>query len=644
MLVAQPEFETESTVKGEKIAMSLDENALVHIMNVLVGLYQDAELAVIREYSTNARDAHVEVGQTKPIEVDLPTQITPYLKIKDYGIGMDRDDIAEIYSLYGASTKRNTNTQIGSLGLGCKSALAYSNQFSLVGYKDGVMTKVSISRDDTGAGSMTILDECKTDETNGVEIIIPVKNGHTFKTKAENFFAFWDKGTVLINGKEPEQIQGLRISDKIFVMDGSINSTYFKNRDFVVMGGVPYPVQLDLGLKYGYNIVAYVEIGDVGFVPSREALDDSNKTLARLDRIKQEFNDEVAKSVQIEIDKATTKTEAVKALIKWRRSMGSLPTGVKYQGVEIPVRITDSRIIRTDFQSWHPGTHEKLTQIDIEYLSNSIFVTDFDGRSFRAPHKNKLLKWSKESGIKSSYFLLFDGDLPDICKDWVEATKIISFNVIKEIKLPRTIAGGSKQIKGSYDVSVKNKGYKETLGADINNDNEVFWLTKHDFGHRDWDVMSLTFEKYPDATIVRLPENRVNKFCRDFPAAKWLKNEIQAIYDKLVAELTKDEILSLTIKSHYATEKIKLLEIDKVNDPELKSIIKAINMDISKVKQSLSRYRYIVMPKDVRIINWVNPLNKYKLMNDIYIRHTSIDHLYVYLNTAYELMQKGELK
>lgn len=49
----------DSTVQGEDVAMSIDQSALAHIMNVLTDLYVDPELAVIREYSTNALDSHI---------------------------------------------------------------------------------------------------------------------------------------------------------------------------------------------------------------------------------------------------------------------------------------------------------------------------------------------------------------------------------------------------------------------------------------------------------------------------------------------------------------------------------------------------------------------------------------------------------
>src|SRR5512146_2284489 len=150
MIPERTTIAVDSTVKGEDVAMSIDQTALAHIMNVLTDLYADPELAVIREYSTNALDSHIEAGISRPIEVTTPTALRPLFTVRDYGVGLDADDIRDIYSRYGASTKRQTNDAVGMLGLGCKSALAYVDQFTLAGITGGQRMLVSIARDETG--------------------------------------------------------------------------------------------------------------------------------------------------------------------------------------------------------------------------------------------------------------------------------------------------------------------------------------------------------------------------------------------------------------------------------------------------------------------------------------------------------------
>ena len=56
----------------------IEEEDLSHIMGILRSqIYTDKLLAVIREYSTNARDANIEAGHGSAIDVILPTFASP---------------------------------------------------------------------------------------------------------------------------------------------------------------------------------------------------------------------------------------------------------------------------------------------------------------------------------------------------------------------------------------------------------------------------------------------------------------------------------------------------------------------------------------------------------------------------------------
>ena len=166
---------------GNKIDMKIDANSIEHIMAVLTDLYSDPIAAVVREYSTNAYDSHKESGQTRPIEVTLPTTFDPNFRVKDFGVGLSVNDVENIYSQYGASTKRGTDEQTGMLGLGCKSGLTYSDQFIVNAVKGGVKVSVVVSRTEKGTGVMETLDTVTTDEPNGVEIVIPTRAGDSYK-------------------------------------------------------------------------------------------------------------------------------------------------------------------------------------------------------------------------------------------------------------------------------------------------------------------------------------------------------------------------------------------------------------------------------------------------------------------------------
>ena len=194
-------LEVDSTLTGERVGMGIDESAMHHIMSVLTDLYSDPELAVIREYSTNALDSHRDAGNPLPIEVTLPTQLAPFFRVRDYGDGLDAEDIRSIYSRYGTSTKRDSDDVVGMLGLGCKSALTYTDQFTLVGTKNGRTVQVSVGRDENGGGSMTIVsDEHTPDAPSGVEVIVPSKRDNAFEKEA---YGIEDSLRVARSGAQP---------------------------------------------------------------------------------------------------------------------------------------------------------------------------------------------------------------------------------------------------------------------------------------------------------------------------------------------------------------------------------------------------------------------------------------------------------
>ena len=156
-------------------------------------------------------DAHIEAGQDRPIEVTIGkrgSQLSlPVFKVQDWGTGLSREDIEQIYSQYGASTKRGSNDAVGMLGIGCKSALAYTDQFIVTSVKGGELIVVSVALDENGRGTMTVLEMGDaSDRPDGTTVEIPMKADNEMLHKAEWFFRFWERGTVLLNGVEPTPI------------------------------------------------------------------------------------------------------------------------------------------------------------------------------------------------------------------------------------------------------------------------------------------------------------------------------------------------------------------------------------------------------------------------------------------------------
>jgi len=119
------------------------------------GLYKDKILAIVRELSCNAYDAHVAVGTpTRPFDVHLPSVLEPHFSVRDYGPALSSDQIDNVFSTYFESTKTETNDQIGGLGLGCKSPLSYVDSFNVISRLEGFKRTYTVFFDEKDTPSI----------------------------------------------------------------------------------------------------------------------------------------------------------------------------------------------------------------------------------------------------------------------------------------------------------------------------------------------------------------------------------------------------------------------------------------------------------------------------------------------------------
>jgi len=140
-------------------------------------LYKDPIFAVCREYITNARDAHREVGTPeRPIEIEFPTLWNSgQLRIRDFGPGISPDRMSDIFIQFGNSTKRGSNLEHGGFGIGAKVGFAYADSFTIVTIVNGLKYTYAAYIDETKVGKMDLMGKpVATDEENGTTIIIGI--------------------------------------------------------------------------------------------------------------------------------------------------------------------------------------------------------------------------------------------------------------------------------------------------------------------------------------------------------------------------------------------------------------------------------------------------------------------------------------
>lgn len=117
-----------------------DELTMAKMAISFANMYKDPMTATMREYITNALDAHRAAGITDPIEVTLPTNTSPILTITDHGTGIDKETMSHYVLAYGDSTKRHDLNQTGEYGYGSKAGLSIGDTVTFVSTKDETTT------------------------------------------------------------------------------------------------------------------------------------------------------------------------------------------------------------------------------------------------------------------------------------------------------------------------------------------------------------------------------------------------------------------------------------------------------------------------------------------------------------------------
>ena len=248
------------------------------------GLYKDKIGAVVRELSCNAYDAALDSKATTMFDIHSPTFLDPFFHIRDYGTGLNEEDIENVYYNYFASTKRNDNDKIGCFGLGSKSPFAYTNSFTVTSYHDNMKKDYCIFQDAEGYPSVSKIYEEPTNEPNGLKVTVEVssKDFDKFESAIQKFcFPFKNiKSNV-------------EIEDPIVVMQHElfkiiIEPSYFTTVDrfLISYGNILYPVNLSLSdmntpikIDSGYAMVIDVPLGELDITPSREELGYTPKTI-----------------------------------------------------------------------------------------------------------------------------------------------------------------------------------------------------------------------------------------------------------------------------------------------------------------------------------------------------------------------------
>lgn len=288
------------------------------MFNILCNtLYKDKVAAVIREIMANAYDSHVAAGKTDiPFHVNLPSDFSPMLEIEDFGIGMSRNDVEEIYTTLFESTKTESDDFIGAMGLGSKTPLAYTRQFTVTSRHNGLESTYSIYFDTDGIPVCSHILSIPTQESNGVKISVPVspEDFSSFRDRFEHYSSFYPvKPTCNENVNYGDD--WVKITDSLCLKS---KTSWGQGAIYFVMGNVPYKVDFgDLDVSGEYrevlrtvleknHIMVVFDIGDLDVSASRESLSFDDETKLKAQEKIDIFVDNYRKKIQEKISQFST--------------------------------------------------------------------------------------------------------------------------------------------------------------------------------------------------------------------------------------------------------------------------------------------------------------------------------------------------
>lgn len=392
--------------------ISLEDSA--HIMTILRDtLYSDKILAVLREYSANAWDAQRDAGKAaEPIEVTLPTIADPTLRIKDKGPGLSQEGIFKVFAQYGASTKRNSDTAVGMLGIGSKSGFAYSDSFTVISCHEEMRRTYVAVLDSSEKGVINQLHEEPCGEETGltIEIAIKTQDVKEFHDKAKRLFAFFEPKPVcnipipeLIVDKINESQYGYiaNVKESYDYSDGDLREdddhrwSFKRGAWFAKMGCIAYPIKLDqlkyeghdrLGVPQFLSNMAGVlnfNIGELQISASREELKYGDSTKEALST---KFNLLIEDFVRKTLEAADKD-----GISPWEKLVRCKTLAV--MGVPVPARWREYVMTRAQLKDTPKTfvlTRLKSVQTAVDLSSSNRFLLKDD---FRAMKGYSLTQW-----------------------------------------------------------------------------------------------------------------------------------------------------------------------------------------------------------------------------------------------------------
>lgn len=423
ILTSGKAVETTLNTKSEKFG--IDPAVIPALFD---NIYKNKIRTLTQEYLSNARDANREIKQTRPIEVVLPSEFEPSLIIRDFGPGISPDRMYQVFIVIGNSTKRDTNTQTGGFGVGCKSYFSYGETFHVHTFVEGVHRQYTCWKDSEKQLHIDFHEELTqpTTEANGTKIILPVaiKDIQEFREGIIRACYFWkqDERPIIkgLSEEAPFHKEGLRVGAIEIINEELPYYVFASKSTFCLIDGIPYPLNegirekvpqiknIESLMAYSSQVAIHLNNGAVRVALSREDIDNSKRSISSL----QEILDltlpklESKKNSLLKYDDLRSFIKAVKEAKSYFKIDIQKFNDYSYNGSTISSPQFKSISIDRTSRSYRGNkiNHQILTGIEDTWIdSNLLFYRDI---SEDTPHKTK--RKIKQFVEKNGQIIIFD--------------------------------------------------------------------------------------------------------------------------------------------------------------------------------------------------------------------------------------------
>jgi hypothetical protein len=324
MILESKVSEIVTSTNFQELEFGIKQSDMGLILEILRSkMYKNPIGAICREISSNSRDANREAKNNIPIEISITSSKffvdCPIISFRDFGPGISKERMADVFVNYGASTKRDSNDQTGGFGLGAKTPFSYTDNFSIETIVNGIKYTYIAAIEDGKKGKLYLFSSEETTEHSGTTIIIPIKDEDraSFEKEVIKATIFWDTKPVYKNFKHISEFTSSKAeteTEKFLILNDE--SEFFGFTFGILLDNILYnldTVQTDIIDRYHNTnkmIIFKFNTGDLTISANRESLQYDKKTIETIKERNIEFLNFCQKSQKESIESCKSWFEA----------------------------------------------------------------------------------------------------------------------------------------------------------------------------------------------------------------------------------------------------------------------------------------------------------------------------------------------